>query len=76
MTAAVIAVGAAAISLALAQILDAPWLRLAAVALILGSLVAREVWLWWGGGRQWLLIYGMTIGGTIALTFMARQIAG
>jgi cell division protein FtsX len=67
---------AAAIALALAEILDAPWLRLVAVALIAGSLAAREAWHWRGEGRQWLLIYGTLILGTIALAFIAHRIAG
>jgi len=66
----------AATALALAEILDAPWLRLVAVGMIAGSLAAREAWHWRGEGRQWLLIYGTLILGTIALAFIAHQMAG
>jgi hypothetical protein len=68
-------VGAVAISLALAEILDAPWLRLVAVPLLLGALVAREAVIWWGAGRWWFLIYGTLIGGTIAVALIARTVA-
>jgi hypothetical protein len=66
---------AAAIALALAEILDAPWLRLVAVGLIVATFAAREAWQWRGAGRQWLLICGTLILGTIALAFIAQRIA-
>jgi hypothetical protein len=37
---------ATAIALALAELLDASWLRLVAVALLLGIFIAREAWHW------------------------------
>ncbi|MEY2535089.1 MAG: hypothetical protein QOF29_2999 [bacterium] len=40
--------------LALASVLDVPALRFAAVAAIVGVLVAREVWTWRGAGRAWV----------------------
>ena len=36
-----------AAALALAELLDAPWLRLMAVALLVAVFVARETWQWW-----------------------------
>jgi cell division protein FtsX len=75
LTTAGIGLLAAATALALAEILDALWLRLVAVGLIAGTLAARETWHWRGEGRQWLLIYGTLILGTIALAFIAHRIA-
>jgi hypothetical protein len=74
LTTAGIGLLAAATALALAEILDAPWLRLVAVGLIAGSLAAREAWHWRGEGRQWLLICTLILG-TIALAFIAQRIA-
>jgi hypothetical protein len=72
----VVSVLAAGVALALAELLDAPWMRIVAVVLILETFVAREIWMWWGEGRQWLVVYGTLIGGTIATAFIAEQIAG
>jgi hypothetical protein len=65
---------ATAIALALAELLDASWLRLVAVALLLGIFIARESWHWWGAGRQWLAVYA-TLLGVIALAFIAERLA-
>jgi hypothetical protein len=66
---------ATAIALALAELLDASWLRLVAVALLLGIFIARESWHWWGAGRQWLLAVYATLLGVIALAFIAERLA-
>jgi hypothetical protein len=76
LTTAGIGILAAAVALVLAELLDAPWLRLVAVALIAGAFAAREAWEWHGAGRHWLLLYGTLILGTIGLAFVARLIAG
>ncbi len=73
LTTATIGVLAAAIALALAEVLDAPWLRIVAVALLLGTFAAREAWHWWGAGRQWLALYGILLLGIIALAFIAQR---
>ncbi len=51
-------------------------MRIVAVALVLETLAAREILIWWGEGRLWLLIHGTLIGGTIAMAVIAQQIAG
>jgi hypothetical protein len=72
---ALVSVAAAAGALALAEVLDAPWLRIVAVGLLLGVLVAREVWAWRGRGRLWI---GMVAGllGVVVLAFVVEKAAG
>jgi hypothetical protein len=72
----VLSVLAAAVALALAELLDAPWMRIVAVVLVLESLVTREIWMWWGEGRLWLIVHGTLLGGTIAMAAIAQLIAG
>jgi hypothetical protein len=72
---AAIAVVATAIALALAELLDAPWLRLVAVALVIGIFLGREAWVWWGEGKQWAAIYFTLLLGFIALAFIVQRIA-
>jgi hypothetical protein len=72
---AVPALLATALALALAEILDAPWLRLVAVALLIVIFAAREIWQWWGDGRLWLATTGALLT-VIALAFIAQRIAG
>jgi hypothetical protein len=64
-----------ATALALAELLDAPWLRLVAVALLIGIFLAREVWTWWGEDKQWAAIYATLLLGFIALAFIVQRIA-
>jgi hypothetical protein len=71
---AVITVVTMAAALALAELLDAPWLRLVAVALLVGIFIAHEAWMWWGEGRKWLAIYGVLLA-AIALAFIAQRLA-
>jgi hypothetical protein len=52
---------AAAACLVLAAVLDAPALRLVAVAPIVGVLVAREAWTWRARGRVWLALLGLLL---------------
>ena len=66
----------AATALALAELLDAPWMRIVAVVLVLETFVAREIWMWWGAGRLWLIVHGTLIGGTIAMAVIAQLVAG
>jgi hypothetical protein len=70
-----IALVAMATALALAELLDAPWLRLVAVALLIGIFLAREVWTWWGEDKQWAAIYATLLLGFIALAFIVQRIA-
>ena len=67
---------AIAAMLALAEVMDAPWMRLVAVALIVETAVSRELMLWWGAGREWLVWNGTLLGGTIAMAAIAQLIAG
>jgi hypothetical protein len=76
LAAAALSLPATATALVLAELLDAPWLRIVAVALIVEAFVAREIWLWWGEGRWWLLSHGTLVGGTLAMAVIAELIAG
>jgi hypothetical protein len=51
-------------------------MRIVAAVLVLESLVTREIWMWWGDGRLWLVVHGTLVGGTIAMAAIAQQIAG
>ena len=71
----VVAVGltAAAVALVLAAVLDAPVLRLVAVALLVGVLLAKEVWTWRGSRSAWLatLLAVLAVG---VVAFVAARI--
>jgi hypothetical protein len=71
---AVTALAGVALALALAEILDAPWLRLVAVTLLVAIFAAREAWHWWGAGRLWLATIGALLA-LIALAFMVQRLA-
>ena len=75
LTTTLVALTATAIALALAELLDAPWLRVVAVVLLVVTFIARETWQWWGAGSQWLAVNGGLIG-VIALAFVAGRLAG
>lgn len=75
LTTTLLALTATAIALALAELLDSPWLRIVAVVLLVVVFVARETWQWWGAGRQWLAVNGVLIG-VIALAFVAERLTG
>ncbi len=64
-----------ACALALAELLDAPWLRVVAVALLLGIFIAREAWAWRGHGRTWLAISGALLS-VFALAFLVQLLVG
>jgi hypothetical protein len=66
---------AVAAALVLAAVLDAPWLRLVAVVLLLGTFVAREIWAWWGEGRTWLAMVGAMLA-VVVLAFAAQKVTG
>jgi hypothetical protein len=76
LTAAALSLPAIAIALALAEVLDAGWLRIVAVVLIVEAFVAREIWLWWEDRRGWLLIHGTLVGGTLVMAVIAELVAG
>jgi hypothetical protein len=65
---------AAAVCLVLAAVLDAPALRLVAVALVVGVLIGREMWIWRGHGRAWLAIGGLLLA-VGALAFAVQRLA-
>jgi hypothetical protein len=75
LTTTLLALTATAIALALAKVLDAPWLRIVAVVLLLVIFIAREAWHWWGAGREWLAVYATPLG-VIALAFIAQRLVG
>jgi hypothetical protein len=65
---------ALAVALVLAEILDAPWLRLVAVAMLVLVVIAREAWIWRGARREWLAMYGTLIVVVIVLAFVAQRL--
>jgi general stress protein CsbA len=73
-TTVLVAVLLIAAALVLAELLDAPWLRIVAVVLLVVIFIARETWQWWGAGRQWLAVNGALIG-VIALAFVTQRLA-
>jgi hypothetical protein len=38
-------------------------MRIVGVVLVLETFVAREIWMWWGEGRLWLIVHGTLLGG-------------
>lgn len=62
-----------AVALVLAEVLDAPWLRLAAVAFLVGALIAREAWTWWGRGRLWLATTAVLLA-LVVLALLAQRL--
>jgi hypothetical protein len=64
-----------AAALVLAEVLDAPWLRAVAVMLLVGVFVAREMWTWWGQGRQWLAMVG-TLLAVMLVAFTLQKVTG
>jgi hypothetical protein len=67
---------AATAMLALAELLDAPWMRIVAVVVVLETFVTRELLIWWGAGREWLVLHGTLLGGSMAVAALAQLIAG
>ncbi len=67
----VLAIGvlAAAALLALAAVLDAPFLRFVALAALIGVFVADEAWAWSGHGRAWRIAALALVVGVVALAF-------
>jgi hypothetical protein len=67
---------AAVFAFPLAELLDAPWLRIVGLVLIVEAVVAKEAWIWWGEWREWLLWHGMLIVVPIAVAAIAYLTAG
>jgi hypothetical protein len=65
----------AAPCLALAGAFDSSLLAVAGALFVLAIFVAREAWLWRGGGRQRLILMG-AIGGAIVVAFLAEKVFG
>jgi hypothetical protein len=61
-----------ALALVAMELLDAPWLGFAALALLCGVLVAREITI--VGGRGFLLFSAVTIG-VIAVAFVVQRLS-
>jgi hypothetical protein len=72
---ALVGMAGAAATLVLAELLDAPWLRVVGIAFLFAVFIAREVWTWWGAGRQWLAMVGAVVG-VMVLAFLVQRVAG
>jgi hypothetical protein len=72
---ALVGLAGAAATLVLAELVDATWLRVVGAAFLLGVFIAREVWTWWGAGRQWLAMVAAVVG-VMVLAFVVQRIAG
>ena len=64
------------VTMVLADPLDAPWLRLAALPLVFAAGIAYEMWRWWGHGRMWLIVYGTTFVGLVVVAAVAVAVSG